>query len=344
MLPGSPENLAKAVVLCVIISPIVDWNSKSRVTGGCFSLRIKLVSQKLFTLYVSVFFIVVSVVVSNAQNTAKGNEHRYRGPVLSVSTHTVQYSVENGRLRRGRRRIDSIERFTSDGCLREEKYFTAEGSILWEYKHAFDSNGRLIESVGTSSKFVYLPERTVYEYDLAGGLIAENGYNLNGKLVNKSEFGYDKAGRKIRWTSISYHPEENSEPHRWTYSYYDSGLIKEECAFSNEDGAGFLPTDSLGGPHRKLFLYNGQNKPAVVSLFKANGEFAGLESTRYDKRGNELEEVQYGSDGTPKEKTKYVYRFDHFGNPIVQETYEWAEGHRSYQLKEVSYLIIQYRR
>ncbi|HEY0765416.1 MAG TPA: hypothetical protein VGD61_23765 [Pyrinomonadaceae bacterium] len=307
-------------------------------------MRIKLVSQKLFTLCVSVLFIVVSVVVSNAQNTTKGNGRGYRGPVLSVSTYTVHYNVENGRLRRGRRRIDSIERFTSDGHLHEEKYFTAGGSILWEYRHAFDSNGRLIESVGTRSKFVYLPERKVYEYDSTGSLIAENGYNLKGQLVNKSEFGYDKAGRKIQWTSMSYHPEENLEPHRWTYSYYDSGLVKEECAFSNKDGSGFLPTDSLGGPHRKLFLYNGQNKPAVVLQFKANGEFAGLESTRYDRRGNELEEVRYGSDGTLKDKTKYVYRFDSFGNPIVQETYEWDEGHRSYQLNEVSYLIIQYRK
>jgi len=98
---------------------------------------------------------------------------------------------------------------------------------------------------------------------------------------------------------------------------------------SNLDGSGFLPTNSLGGPHRKLFLYNRQNKPAVVLLFKANGEFAGLKSTRYDRRGNELEEVPSGSDGTPQEKTKYVYRFDHFGNLIVQETYEWAESHRS---------------
>ena len=129
-----------------------------------------------------------------------------------------------------------------------------------------------------------------------------------------------------------------------TYSYYESGLVKEECAFSDE-GAGFFPTDSLGGPHRKLFLYNEQNKPTVVVLFKANGEFTGLESTRYDRRGNELEASAIWLRWNSKEKTKYVYRFDHFGNPNMQETYEWdAEGHGSYRLREVSHLVIQYRR
>jgi hypothetical protein len=302
------------------------------------SKAMKLISQTLFTLYLPLFFVVVSV----AQQKPQRNEAGYAGPVISVRTVTVEYSLQNRRIQRGRRRIDSIERFGSDGHLREEKYFKADGSVLWEYKHAFDSNGRLAESFGTHSKFVYLPERRSYQYDSAGNLIAENGYNLNGKLVNKSVYGHDEKRRKIQWTSLSYHPEENSKPHRWTYTYYDNGLVKEQCAFSDE-GAGFLPTDSLGGPHRKLFLYNGHNKPSVVVLFKANGEFAGLESTRYDGRGNELEQVRYGSDGTPNEKTKYVYRFDHFGNPIMQKTYKWDAEGWSYQLKEVSYLVIQYR-
>lgn len=297
-------------------------------------------SQTLFSLCLTLLF----GLICNAQQKPQEDEHGYLGPVMSVRTDTVEYSVEKGRLQPRPGRLNSIERFASNGRRREEKYFTADGSILWEYKHAFDSNGRLLESLGTSSKFVYLPERRTYEYDSAGNLITENGYNHDGKLVNSSEYAYDEKGRKIRWTSMSYYLEENSRPHRWTYSYYDSGLLKEQCAFSH-DGTGFLPTDSLGGPHRKLFYYNEQNKPAVVMLFKANGEFAGLESHRYDTRGNEIEEVRYGSEGTPKEKTKHVYRFDRVGNPVVQKTYEWdAAKPGSFQLKEVSYRIFQYRR
>ncbi len=281
-----------------------------------------------------------SFVVTNAQSKTKQNQRGYLGPVASVRSETIEYWLDQGRLRHGRRKLDSFQRFDPHGRLLEEKHFRDDGSILWQDNYVYDGSGRLVESSGTHSKFVYLPSRRAYRYDSRGNLIAENGFDSQGKLVNKNENTYDEKGRKIRWTSMSYHPEENSRPHQWTYDYYESGRVKEECAFSDEGGR-FVPTDSLGGPHRKLFIYNLQDKPAYVLLFNANGAFAGLESTLYDRRGNELEEVQYDSGGSLKRKTKYSYRFDRFGNPIVQTTYEW-DG--SYHLKEVSYEIIRYRR
>jgi hypothetical protein len=298
-------------------------------------------ARLLFVSYVT----FASLVVTNAQSTTKQNERGYFGPVLSVRSDTVEYGRDQGKLRHGRRKPDSFERFDKDGRLLEEKHFKDDGSILWDNKYVYDARGRLIESSGTHSKFVYLPERRVYRYDSKANLIEESGFDSQGRLVNKNEYAYDEKGRKRRWTSMSYHPEENSRPHQWTYDYYENGLVKEERAFSDE-GGGFLPTDSLGGPHRKLFMYNPQNKPAFALLFNANGAFAGLESTVYDRRGNELEEVQYDSGGSPKGKTKYSYRFDQFGNPTVQNTYEWnGESSRgSYYLKEVSYQIIRYGR
>lgn len=301
----------------------------------------KFTAKLLFVLYMT----FASLVITNAQSKTKQNERGYVGPLFSVRSDTVEYWLDQGRLRHGRRKLDSFERFDKDGRLLEEKHFKDDGSILWEDKYVYDSRGRLVESAGTHSKFVYLPSRRVYRYDSNGNLIEENGFDGNGKLVNKNEYTYDGKGRKIRWTSMSYHAEENSKPHQWTYGYYGNGHLKEERAFSDE-GGGFLPTDSLGGPHRKLFMYDSQNKPVLVLLFNANGAFAGVESTVYDRRGNELEEVQYDSDGSLKGKTKYSYRFDQFGNPTVQNTYEWNEesSRGSYYLKEVRYQIIRYGR
>jgi len=142
---------------------------------------------------------------------------------------------------------------------------------------------------------------------------------------------------------MSYHPEEHSKPHQWTYDYYENGRVKEERAFADE-GAGFRPTDSLGAPHRKFFMYNSQNKPSVVLLYNVNGAFAGLEFTIYDDRGNELEEIAYDSTGALKDKTKYTYRFDKFGNSVIQKTYEWDVETETYHLSEISYQFIEYRK
>lgn len=277
------------------------------------------------------------------QTATKTNERGYFGPVSSVRTETLTYSIDGDKRRTGKRKLDSIEIFDRPGRLIEEKYFTDEGTILWQYKHRYDSRGRRVESSGTHSQYTYLSDRITYSYDAVGNLVAENGFNSAGKLVNKSEYAYDERNRKTRWTSLSDYPPQNSRPHQWTYDYYDNNLVREERAFADE-GRGFLPTDSLGAPHRKFFMYNSQNKPAFVLLYNANGGFAGLESTNYDRRGNELEEIRYQTNGALRNKTKYSYSFDTFGNWVTQRTYEWDSETNRYQLSEISYQTIEYRK
>jgi hypothetical protein len=299
--------------------------------------------MKYLRLLIAICVVHLLPAATIAQTKTKTNERGYFGPVASVRTETVNYSIDGGKRQPGKRRLDSIEIFDRAGRLIEEKYFTGEGTILWEYKHRYDSRGRRAESWGTHSRFTYLSDRITYSYDSAGNIIAENGFDSAGKLVNKSEYAYDEKHRKIRWTSLSDYPPQNAKPHQWTFDYYDNNLVMEERAFRDE-GGGFRPTDSLGAPHRKFFMYNSQNKPAFVLLYNVNGGFSGLESTTYDRRGNELEEVRYQPNGAMKDKTKYSYLFDNFRNWVVQKTYEWDLATSRYRLSEISYQIIEYRK
>lgn len=294
---------------------------------------------------IAYFLVCVLSISSYGQSKSERNQRGYFGAVQSVRTESIEFALEEGKLQRGKRKLTSIERFDRQGRLLEDIHLKDDGSILWSDKYIYDSQGRLIESLGKHSKFVYLPDRQTYKYDIQGNLIEVNGYNSSGELVNANEYVYDEKNRKIQWTSMSYHPEENSKPHRWTYAYDEQGRSKEVRAFSNE-GGGFKPTDSLGTPHRKLYIYRENDKPEIILLFKVDGSFAGLESRKYDRRGNEVEEIEYNERGLIKKRTKYRYRFDRFGNWIQQNTYEWAEenGKAAYQLSEMSYQIVRYFR
>jgi len=262
---------------------------------------------------------------------------------LSVRSEKVQCRIYNGKIHHGKRVVTSITKFRLDRQLLKETVLTYNNKILYEYEYIYDVDGRLIKSVGTHDEFVYLPNREEYSYDSSGNLAATMGYDANGKLVNKNEYAYDEKNRRIRWTSASYHFEENSEPHQWTYKYDEFGRKTEELAFSDK-GSGFAPTDSLGGPHKKIFFYNAQNKPEITLGFKVDGALAELESNRYDSRGNEMEDSKYDSSGQLKAKTKHTYRFDRFGNAIQENKYEWVSGNEksSYQLTEIRYRIIRY--
>jgi hypothetical protein len=303
---------------------------------------VRVTSMKFLGFLIAICAAHIFFAAATAQTKTTTNERGYWGPVARVKTETVDYWFEGGKLRHGPRELDSIEIFDSAGRLIQEQSFTDDRAILYEYKYRYDSRGR-IEASGTHSKFTYLADRIVYIYDSMGNLVTENGFDSQGKLVNKNEYAYDERRRKIRWTSKSYHPEEHSRPHQWTYDYYDNGLVKQERAFVDEGGS-FRPTDTLGTPQRKFFMYSGPDKPAIVLLYSASGAFAGLESTSYDSHGNELEEIRYDFTGALKDKTKYSYQFDKFGNYVTQKTYEWDAEAAAYLLSEISYQTIEYRK
>lgn len=292
------------------------------------------------------YFLVCALsVLSHGQNKSAGNQSGYVGPVESVRTESVDFFLDKGRLRRGERKVDSTTRFDPRGRILETRSLKDDGSILWGEKHLYDSQGRLKETLLEHARFVYLPDRQTYKYDAKGNLIEELGYDAGGKLVNVSEYVYDEKNRRIQWTSMSHHAEENSKPHRWTYSYDEKGKGTEVRAFSDE-GDGFKPTDTLGGPHRRLSVGKDGGEPLTILLFKADGTFAGMTMTLYDRKGEVVKEVEHDEDGSVKSRRRYAYRYDRYGNLTRQSIYRWigdGKGGR-FQISEVRYYIIKYRR
>src|SRR5260370_19628171 len=89
------------------------------------------------------FCVVLSLVTGvAAQTRRKTNERGYFGPVASVRTETVGYSIEAGKLCQGKRKLDSIEHFDAAGRLVHEQSFTDEEAILYQYKYLYNSPGR----------------------------------------------------------------------------------------------------------------------------------------------------------------------------------------------------------
>lgn len=277
-----------------------------------------------------------------AQPKSEREERGYKSRVKSVRTEVVSYSYESGRVKVGKRRLDLIENFDRFGNLLGEINYGYDGSILYEEKHTYQ-NGRLIETARKHSPFSYLSDKVVYKYDAGGNMIEESGYDLTGKLVSHTIYEFDQRNRKTSWTSRSYFEKEDQRPHRWTYIYDEYDRVREEKAYRDE-GKGFIPTDALGGPHRKLHMYPDNTRSNTTAHFNSDGEFVGSSLSKYDGQGNELEDIRFERNGELKEKTKYTYIFDRFKNWTVQKTYEWdtENGKSFYRLEEISYQIITY--
>lgn len=291
----------------------------------------------------SCFLICIFFFSLYGQDKSERKQRNYYGAVKTVRTEIVEYSFEGGKLKAGKRELDLIEKFDRFGNLLEEINYS-DGEILISEKNIF-LNGRLIETFLKHSPYLYLPDRRLYKYDDAGNLIEENGYNLADKLVNQSTYVYDEQNRKIQWTSMSYHPEERSEPHRYTYSYDEQGRLKEEKAFWDK-GDGFKPTDSLGRAHKRVLVYRNSDKWETALYFNTSGLLIKMTTLSYDDRGNEIEDIEYDQNKNVKEKIRYEYKFDKTGNWVEQKTYRWnsESGESFYQLEDVEYRTLKYFR
>jgi hypothetical protein len=266
----------------------------------------------------------------------------YEGRIETVRAYVVEFDQDGKKP--GKRRIESIERFDKSGRLKEYTAYSVDGSILYSDAHSHDAQGRLISTSTKHRPFTYLPDVKFYKYDSRGNLIETNGYNNKDELVNKNVFSFDDRNRRIEWLSTSFHPEEHSKPNKTTYTRYESGQVKDE-RFYLDEGAGFQPNDNIpGGAHRTMYFYNEHGKIISTLRFKSNDAFAGMNITRYDRRGNEIEEIEYEANGNLKDKKVYKYKYDRLGNWVEQTTYGLApdSGESRLRIEEISYQIIKY--
>jgi len=270
-----------------------------------------------------------------AQSKSERELRGYRGAVKSVRTEVVEYSYESKKVKVGKRRLDFAENFDRIGNLIRETMYGYDGDVLFDETNVYQ-NGRMIETLRKNSPFSVLPDKVVYIYNASGNIVEENGYDLSGKLVSNDIYEYDGRKRKIQWTSKSFFEHEDHRPHRWTYSYDDQNRVKEEKAFL-EGGTGFVATDELGGPHRKLNMYRDETRSGLTIMFPSGGAFSGSRLSSYDKKGNEMEDIEFDEAGNLKSKTQYAYVFDGLGNWTIQKTFEWDKGDGRYQLTKITY-------
>ena len=277
-----------------------------------------------------------------AQTKADREELEYKGKVRNVRTESISFTYDDGKRKAEKRRLDQVETFDIAGNLLRNIVYSSDLSVLYDEKRSFQK-GRVVETLRKHSPFTYLSDRVLYKYDQAGDLVEENGFDLTGKLVSHHVYEYDNHGRKTQWTSRSYFANEDKRVHRWTYTYDGLGRVRDEKAYI-DGGNGFIPTDELGGPHRKLNMYADSTRSNHTVNFNARGVFVGSRVSRYDRKGNELEDIGFDEKGELKEKTRYEYVFDRLGNWTVKRTYEWdfENGKGLYRLEEISYRRISF--
>jgi len=257
------------------------------------------------------------------------------GPVRSLREWDV--------LTNGRRKLSSIESYDQNGNLITYTAYKDDGGILYGDKNNYDTTGRLLETRTVHSPFTYLPDRKVRVYDNRGNMIEVKGFNSADSPLGGELYGYDSQGNMIEERNylIGSHLVYNNHLTRHAYDAKGNEIGREQYVYEDN---GIRPDEFGMGYQKQVFLNDKDGRPVLTRYLKSDNSLVRTETTKYDRRGNTIEEIEQSVASGPLRRVSYSYVFDRHGNWIKQVRREWTgEGVGSvFEPLEISVRAIVY--
>ncbi|MES2702640.1 MAG: hypothetical protein V4649_08380 [Bacteroidota bacterium] len=212
----------------------------------------------------------------------------------------------------GRIKDSSIQAVDKMGNRVEWVIYKADGSRDWMYISEYDLAGNLLET--NEYKREKLETRHTYRYNDQNQCNMESEYNADNRLAWKETFKYDGKGNK---TEVLDFKGNGSFDARYTYKYNDIGKPVEEHEYQTEDE----------NKYKKILTkYDNDGNVVEIVQYNENGKLDYI--GKLDKYGNHLADVQYGPDGTIKQRITAEYKFDDMENE-TEEILVYLDGSKT---------------
>lgn len=194
-----------------------------------------------------------------------------------------------------------------------------KGELLYKSTSFYDKKGNIV-SGSSKSEDPYEPYLNVKEttkFNISNHPTERNLYNLDGSLIEKGIFKYDKKGNEIEYFLYK---SDGSLNTKWTKVYNNKGQKVEENRFDSDGNQkNVFYYDSKGNiellkayQNDNLFNYSQytyDDKGNVIKIesFDANSNLTNTysNSIKYDLKGNLIEEVSDSSDNDKVFKDTY---------------------------------------
>lgn len=225
--------------------------------------------------------------------------------------------------------------------------FNQDGTFAQSFEYTYDENGNII----STTNIVYTNNEIDYKRvdicDEKGKILTETYYNYENNTwvySTKWEYTYDESGNKLSYTSFSFINNE------WV-KIYEGKLINGEMKvlfriWLNQDGSfyqkGEYTYDESGQKTSETYYEfinnkwlktryreyeNSIERYSLGIRYKEDGTFDYKYDSIYDKRGNELESIDYYyRNDAWVYNVKWEYTYDENGNELTQAYYKYENG------------------
>lgn len=258
------------------------------------------------------------------------------GPVRSVESSRVEYSLKGGKSVEGRRIVIQKTTYNKEGNKTEQLTFNEDGSILEKTLCDYaPSEMTCKEYSPIVDKNLATPRRHVYKLDNRGNVVEYAGHELNGTLGDKFFYEYDANGNK---TEEVFYSSNGSRTGKLVYSYDNNGNRLTETSYDADDSVSWRSVNSYDARgHRSARLQYQRDllRYKMVYKYDSNGRITEEETLEFNKPPNTWtshapvpgkithtyddakrtrETISFNEDGSFKRRT--IHQLDEKGNEV----------------------------
>ena len=207
-----------------------------------------------------------------SQERTESDKDGFLGAVKTVKLSSFQAVVEGDKVSRGASSGYQIRSYNKSGQRLEVIDYQPDGTVRRNKKYTHNNKGLLVEGVDFING--QLIKKELYTYDKKGNLLEKVKYNGEGEIDSKNTYTYNNVG---------------NETEAYTYISSFGELLLEQKQTSSYDDKGNMTKIDYAGPE-------GNSYGSAIML--------------YDEKGNMIEDQNLAEDGSVQVKQRYVYNDD----------------------------------
>lgn len=255
------------------------------------------------------------------------------GLVRSVVIEKAEFSIADGELVQGQRRLVRKVNYDTEGRQLEELNYDHGGVLVKKSLSIYDLTG-LLQEILTYSADGSLICRQVYSHDLGKRTVEELAYRAN--KITKTLYSLDENGRMVSQTAL------DSVGHMSTklVMQYDLQNRLSEASVCMSDGEGLAIVPGVG---MSTMLSNEMRHRLKGRGPCADGLLTSKTVFKRDHHGHLVEVAVYTGEGVLIERNACSREYDSHGNWIKQTQSKWRPESDRFEPVALTYRKIVYK-
>lgn len=261
-----------------------------------YTLKKRKVMKDIILCIIGLFSIFILI---SCNNQVKSKRIKISEKEKIISSKIKSYSIFKSTFEDNKQSnliIKSTKWFGKNGNLVADTTYKDDGLILNFSKYTLNDTKEFNTHSSTYDPNGSIISLNLYSYDKRNRLVQLKMISKDGILIGDSKYKYDNNGNKIEDVMYS---EFLGYEFSTKYEYKDN--LNETTKYKIDDDGLKVKVNTT--------TYDEDENESKIVWYTREGKISSISEYKYDLNGNVTSIASFNEDSTPKEITKYVYKY-----------------------------------